>query len=185
MDLTSEVLEADARERQALSARLVWTLRQLPDVTRVRITVQGVPLQVPGAPTVQSRNTWQRFDPNGLTADAVHTVVDGRLGAARPGADPGTRPGGQRRVALSKPAVSPEEDLVAGLSADAGTLYLGRLGGASLPSVLTGTRLGAPSWDALGTVWSVDRETGARPCGRSGRRSAGGRRRAQESPGWT
>ena len=42
---------------QALSARLVWTLRQLPDVTRVRITVQGVPLQVPGAPTVQSRNT--------------------------------------------------------------------------------------------------------------------------------
>jgi hypothetical protein len=160
VDLTSEVLEAGARERQALSAQLVWTLRQLPDVTGVRITVQGVPLQVPGAPTVQTRATWERFDPNGLSANSTaYGVVDGRLTALRepePVQAPG--PAGSGEVVLNRPAISPEEDLVAGLSADAETLFLGRLeGGASLPAVLAGTRLNAPSWDALGTVWTVDR----------------------------
>ncbi len=160
VDLTSEVLEANARERQALSAQLVWTLRQLPDVTGVRITVQGVPLQVPGATTVQTRETWERFDPNGLPSDATaYGVVDGRLTALRqpePIQAPG--PAGSGELVLTRPAVSPEEDLVAGLSADFVTLFLGRLeGGASLPAVLTGTRLNAPSWDALGTAWTVDR----------------------------
>ena len=36
-----------------MSAQLVWTLRQLGGITAVRITVDGVPLRVPGVGDVQ------------------------------------------------------------------------------------------------------------------------------------
>jgi len=47
VDLSAQAATAIDKEAQALSAQVVWTLRQLVDVTAVRITVNGVPLDEP------------------------------------------------------------------------------------------------------------------------------------------
>ena len=59
VDLTEAALSASPKNREALSAQLVWTLSQLGDVQAVRITVGGAPFSVSGAPAVQPIDSWR------------------------------------------------------------------------------------------------------------------------------
>jgi len=66
VDLSAAVLAASDQARGLLSAQLVWTLRALPEITAVRITVNGQPFNVSGAPATQPTTSWASFDPSGV-----------------------------------------------------------------------------------------------------------------------
>jgi hypothetical protein len=160
VDLSENVLAASDIDRQRLSAQLVWTLTELPDVTGVQITVAGSPLQLPDAPLVQDEETWDTFNPNRLPDSAtallvregmVRRVVDGR-------AVPLVGPLGNGEFLVRHPATSADGSTVAALSRD-GTTALRQQPflSAKVETVLRGRRLAAPSIDAIGSLWLVDR----------------------------
>lgn len=71
VNLNASVALANDAARVALSQQIVWTLRQLPEVQFVEISVNGTPLSVPGTASPQSRDAWPEVNPNGLPSDAV------------------------------------------------------------------------------------------------------------------
>ncbi len=160
VDLTPEVLRADDTTRQKLSAQLVWTLRQLPDVTSVQVTVNGQPLPVPGVPSVQPISSWSLVDPDALSTLALAHAVDKR-GILTIGGDTAVSVAAKLKPDLVLPGVSLDSGRVAGLSADRRSLYEARLvDGAAAVRRYTGTALSRPSWDRTGAIWVVDRGIG-------------------------
>ncbi len=163
VDLTSEVLSADDASRVALSAQLVWTLRAVPGVNGVAITVNGQPLTVPGAATVQSTDQWPGVDPDGALPQepTLYAVSGGALVHADGQGDVAPAPGpfGSGKPALTKPAVSTDGSQVAVLSADRRELWLGGAAGTAAPQRLLAAAadLSRPSFDREGGIWVVDR----------------------------
>ncbi len=160
VDLSSSVLGSDLEDRQALAAQLVWTLRQLPDVSAVRITSGGLPL--PGLDPQQARDAWPQFSPDGPPVGEPYLERDGRVlvqVAGKPVPLPGKL--GDGSIPATDPASSPEGDLLAALSPAGDRLFL------TTPSVdapvrtrLVAPRLTAPSWDPFGSVWTTSRTGG-------------------------
>ncbi|MFW6775367.1 hypothetical protein ACOACO_13855 [Nocardioides sp. CPCC 205120] len=54
---------------EAMVAQLAWTLRQLPSVARVRVSVDGVPLRVPDGEDSFAVGAGERFGPGAVGAD--------------------------------------------------------------------------------------------------------------------
>lgn len=86
VDLTAPAAAADGPARQALSAQLVSTLRQVPDVTGLRLLVEGEPFDVPEGESPQPMDGWPQFDPRGervhgpglvVAADGVRPLLAG------------------------------------------------------------------------------------------------------------
>jgi hypothetical protein len=71
VNLNASVALANDAARVALSQQIVWTLRQLPEVAFVEISVNGTPLSVLGTGSPQSRDAWPEVNPNGLPGDAI------------------------------------------------------------------------------------------------------------------
>ncbi len=156
VDLDSRVLDASAADREALSAQLVWTLRQLPEVSAVRVSSSGVPL--PGVAVEQRRDSWPAYSPDGVVAGDGYLSRGGRLLQLVAG-ELRQVPGklGDGSVPAVDPGASPEGDQLAALSPSHRTLYLTTPDpDAPVRARLTGTRLTAPSWDPFGTVWVAD-----------------------------
>ena len=169
--LDPRVLAADDRTRSALSAQLVWTLTELPDVTGVRISVGGQPLPVPGQGTLQTRESWAAYDPDALPTAAVAYVVDDarvkRIVADA--AEPVPGAAGTGNPALGSVAVSLDSAEVAAVSAGGSRLYTGALStGRPLAVRATGSDLSAPSYDRDQRLWWVDRGAGVRVLRRGG-----------------
>ena len=162
VQLSADVLSAGPEARRQLSAQLVWTLRQLPEVTGVRIRAGDSALAVPGADEVQSRDAWPSFDPDGLPADATaYAVVDGALvSGVGDSAEPVPGPLGNGSLTPSSVAVSLDGSAAATLSGQ--DLLVGKWESFTAEPVLSGTDLTRPTWDPFDTVWVVDR-TGAGP----------------------
>ncbi len=167
VDLTVSASDVPERQRDLISAALVWTLGQVASVRGLRLTLDGVPVVVGGASAtgVQSMTSWRRFDPTVTAPDRTVYALSGRKVVAVGDADP--RPvagplgtgalGGLRSVAVdlgrdAAAAVTADGRrlLVAGLSDSAGAAQV----------LLTGTDLGPPSYDRLGRVWVVDSRAG-------------------------
>jgi Lipoprotein LpqB beta-propeller domain/Sporulation and spore germination len=156
VDLSDTVLDASLNDLQLLSAQLVWTLRQLPGVSAVRITAGGVPL--PGVDAEQPADGWAQFSPDGPAVGDALVVRDGRLVRLAAGeivAVPGKL--GDGSIPAADPAISPEGDQIAALSPELDTLYLTAPNADSVQTALTGTQLTPPSWDPFGAVWTVSR----------------------------
>jgi hypothetical protein len=174
VDLTGPAREAEGQQRALLSAQLVWTLRALPDVRAVRITVNNEEYAVPGVPEQQSRDAWQAMAPDVIGPDSpLYAIADGRLVILpRPAGHKAVTPmplrgeAGSGRLRIVDPAISitggsTSGGDVAGLSADRRVLSRGSL----MPDeafirVLEGVDLSEPSWDAGGGLWIVDRTPG-------------------------
>ncbi len=161
VDLTAAVLGADDRTRQALSAQLVWTLRQLPDVAAVDISVGGQPLPVPGVGSPQPQDAWPTVDPGGLLPPVLAYAVDAR---GRPVAlDPdGTRvlaaAAALPEQSFAAVSVAPDQTTFAVLGADARSLWTGGIGpGSTMDKRVEAAELSRPNFDRYGQVWYVDR----------------------------
>jgi hypothetical protein len=158
VDLTSVVRAADDETRKALSAQLVWTLRQIPDVTAVEITSGGQPLLVPGVGSPQPQDSWPAVDPDGLDPSASGYVV--QAGAVRRLLPEGPREvagqAGSGRPPLADIAVSYDGFRVAGVDPE-GTLWVGQMTtDAQLRQVLTGSDPVAPAFTRDGALWVVE-----------------------------
>lgn len=126
VDLDPQVRFADAETRQAFSAQLVWSLRQVPGVRFLNLNAGGQTLDVPGAPNPQPIDSWSAFDPNAMPwGTTAYGVLGGRvidLDRTPPLPIPGGA--GLASPPLSGIAVSLRGDLIAGLDADA-RLWIG------------------------------------------------------------
>jgi len=161
VDLSSQALAAPAEQRRALSAQLVWALRQVPRVTGLRITVRGEPYDVPDAARIQPLDAWPAFDPDGLAegGESAYFVRRGRLLELPPASPPRRVPGigGGGESAIAAPAVSLDGTHVAALTEARDAVLLGDVAGGSLEVVRTGATFTAPSWDRTGACWVVER----------------------------
>ena len=160
VNLTAPAATAVGREAAAMSAQFVWTLRQLSGVSAIRLSVEDVPVRVPGVGAVQTPDVWPSFDPDGEAANAdAFFEAGGRLQELKNDRAVAVQgPAGNGRVALSRPAVSFDETMVAGLDPSGRRLIVGQLGAdGHLVTAVDGRSLTPPSWDRFGAVWAVDR----------------------------
>ncbi len=158
VDLSQEVLALNPTQRAQLSAQVVWTLSGVPTVTRVRVLVDGNPLNAQAA-AGQSRDDWPTYDPAALAAGAqgfyrlgsrIVTVSGGRL--------PG--PVGATPSTLTDVALSPDLAFVGGLrrSGTRTVAYAGSVGTEPRQVYVADYPLTAPSWDTsqTGEMWTVE-----------------------------
>jgi hypothetical protein len=158
--LSAEVLDADDEQRQKLSAQLVWTLRQVPSVTGVRITVNGQPLQVPGVALTQPVDSWSILAPSAFP-EAARAYAVGSKGLVALATDGRAGQPLALRPSITSPAVSLDSTLVAGITENRRELVVGELApGATAVRRWSGSDLSRPTWDRTGAVWVVDRGTG-------------------------
>jgi Lipoprotein LpqB beta-propeller domain/Sporulation and spore germination len=150
VDLAGSVQQVSAGQLERLSAQIVWTLRQLPSVTAVRLLVNGSPLSVPGIQRVQPIDSWARFDPDAPPAarGALGSDVGHIVGIAAP--VPASLSNGGR---LSAPAVSADGSMVAALASHGSRTVL-RVGPPTgvLTSRLSASVISAPAFDPQGDV---------------------------------
>lgn len=165
--LSDEVLDLDDEELALVFAQLSWTLAQVPGVERLRVTVDGSPLDLPGEGEDSAVSDWSEFNPAvawasqslfGIREGRVVTLVGGEerrisgpfgsldleistIGVDLPGEQVAatTRAGTVLVSPRSRlPGTEPE-------AADARTVYAG------------GSDLLRPAWDLYGQLWVLDR----------------------------
>jgi hypothetical protein len=168
VDLSAPAGATAAIDRQALSAQLVWTLRQVPRSAPCDCSSRASrsPSRAPRS-TSGVRDSWPQFDPVVLSPDAVPYVVrSGRLGALRgqqfqPVGGRPTRAANVRDVAVSIDAAT-----VAWLAGDA--VLTAPVDGTSAAVVQhTASGLHGMSWDRRGVLWVCQRKTNVVLGGRS------------------
>ena len=146
-----------------MSAQLMWTLRQLPEVTRMRLEIDGETVSPPGVNATQQPHDWRNNDADVMTPDRYQPVYlrdeDGQLQELTIGnrIEPIGRTGAFR---LYRPAASLDNRSVAGLNRSHDAVLAGDIGGAAPRQVLAAPdRRGSfikPSWDRLGALWMVE-----------------------------
>jgi hypothetical protein len=141
-------ISADALRR--LSAQIVWTLKELPDVTAVQLLVDGDPLIVPGFPRLLTTATWPSYDPD--TRPGPSGVLYVHRGRVRSVGEP--VPAALARLSgVRSPAIGAEGTAVAVLRQRGRELQL-LMGPSSgeLRVRLTAPTITAPSFDRAGDV---------------------------------
>ena len=166
--LDAAALRGDSEARAGMSAQIVWTLRQLRDISRIRILAAGDDLVSSGVPREQPRSAWASFDPDVLgSAVSLYAVRDGRVGRLS-GSTFTPVAGGAGAVrtnpdrALRRPAVSLDGTRIAVTNAKSTELSIGRLvADAPLEAVPLPREaiVSPPSWDSSGDLWFIDRST--------------------------
>ena len=165
--LSDEVLDLDDEDLARVLGQLGWTLRQVPGVETMRITVDGSPLDVPGEGVDLDVQGWPEFDPSvNWASGELFGIRDGRVvtlaGNEERRAEGlfGTENYGLRSIAVDLPA-----EQVAGVTGDGDRVLVtprSRETGRTQASrgadvVYSGAAdLLAPSWDIYGQVWLVD-----------------------------
>jgi hypothetical protein len=119
VDLGPALAGVSLKDRERLSAQLVWTLRGAGSAfVDLRLVADGLPVDVPGVETgePQPRDAWADYDPDGLDDRGTAYYLDGRTvrtldGQALPAT---TTPG--RDVPADLAAVSPRTNQLAVLT---------------------------------------------------------------------
>ena len=153
VNLGPAVRLANAEDLKALSAQSVWTLRQVTDISAVRIESDASALPVPDVPARQPMTSWQGYDPAASPSTAAllytvnhHVQVVGTLAA-----DVRTV-GGEATSAVLSPDGTQMAVVRAGRSGL--TLLVGSING-PLHASLTATSMTAPTFTATGDVMTV------------------------------
>jgi hypothetical protein len=162
VDLSLPLVPLSSIDRKAMSAQIIWTLKQLAEVAAVRITLGRVPLIVPGAGEAQSRFAYSSFSPDVLTGEIHPYVVDDRglFGISNLVTKPTltqVKSNASGNIAqFSAPAISLDGRSMAGITL-AGSLVSGPLAGPFDLRVAGNPNANwvAPSWDSDGNLWAV------------------------------
>jgi hypothetical protein len=168
--LSDEVLDVDDEQLNLIFAQIGWTLGQISGVERIRVTVDGTPVDLAGTSGDLGVDGWSEFDPAVAWAStALFGTRDRRVVAVtgdeerRVGGPLGALPLGLRSIGVDLPAQH-----VAGVSADGAEVLESAmnasLAGATPRTVYTGgTDVLRPVYDLYGQLWVLDRTSaGAR-----------------------
>lgn len=136
-----------------LSAQLVWTLRQAPGVTAVRI-VGGATTLTNGGNAEQPVSSWKAYGPSIVRGRAYALKDDKIVQIDRDEVKPISGTWGKDALGATSIAVS--SDGVAGVLAGRSQVRITSRKGASART-FDGTQLITPRWDDDGNVWLVDR----------------------------
>jgi len=177
-------LSMSAVEVTRVVTELSRTLRQVPGIDRLRLTVDGSPLTLADGQTDASVNSGSALDPVIATSHDVIGIIGRRVvrdadGTIGPIGGPLGAPG----FALRSVALDVERHRVAAVAGNGRRLYLaadrGPISPTKVQSPVTGTNLVRPAFDRFGGLWTVDR-TGS---GAVVHLVAGGRDRVVQVPG--
>ncbi|CAB4928514.1 MAG: hypothetical protein F2842_00485 [Actinobacteria bacterium] len=159
ISLDPRVLTTDQSTRAAMSAQIVWTLRQVPEVTGVSITAGGVSLAVPGQPSVQSRDSWPAYDPNAMTPNTAPLALSARgvVQVEAAYSAPVAGAAGRSDQPLSTLAVALDEQRVAGFDKERVTLLEAPLiDGGAFRVRAQGAGMASASFGPDGALWWVE-----------------------------
>jgi hypothetical protein len=158
--LSREVLRASPAELSRAVDQLAWTLRQVPGIERVRLTVAGAPVPLPRGRTDTPVTTGQDFDAAGTGAAFFWGLRGGRV--VDLGADPVTVGGplGKAGYAMRSIAVSESPRRIAAVSSSGRSVFVAPTEGSQAKPdrvVSDATALLRPQFDMFGALWLVDR----------------------------
>jgi len=162
VELSPSAQLASDQIRRAMAQQLVWTLRQLPDVSAIAISSGGQPLRVPGAPDPEPRDAWPAVDPAGMFPGATGYVSQaGRIERlVAEGARPVPGEAGNSELTLVDIAVSRNGRQIAGTDIDgqvwSTTMQVGQVW-QQVPDVRSASGV---AFDRSGSFWFVDPERG-------------------------
>jgi hypothetical protein len=155
-----------AEARYGMSAQLVWTLRQLPEVEELVLLIDGEEVDAPGGgEDLLTAGGWDAVNPSGAAGDlSAYFVRDSQVWSLDPGRQDSrpqeTRVEGAPGVGdtpLEAHAVSLDEERVAGIRAGGGEVVVARAeDGSAYTAVLSGGDYAALSWDAYGNLWVAE-----------------------------
>ena len=168
--LSEEILGLPPTRMSRVVAQLAWTLRQVPGLTRIRITSGDAPVSLPDGRRDFGVQEGDAFAPTVRDAsDRLFGVDKGRIVAYRRGSTvPAPGPFGRPGYALRSVAVSVAESRIAEVGGDGGTVFAWAQGG-SVRRIYEGTDVLRPTYDMFDGLWLVDRTAlGARVLHHSG-----------------
>jgi hypothetical protein len=146
-------------------AQLAWTLRQVPGLTRLRMTVGGAPVPLPDGRRDFSVQEGDAFSPTIQGADDhLYGLRKGRVVTDRDGteqvvAGPFGRPG----FSLRSIGVRLDGKALAAVASDRRTVFVGPITGTAgkrasrVARAYDGTDVLRPVYDMFGDLWLVDR----------------------------
>lgn len=161
--LSPTVLGLSAEGRQLFAAQLTWTLRQLPEVQSISVTVDGSRLEVPGVSVngVFGVDEFAGYDPAfatqlalfALSPDGLVTVTDGDATLL-----PGPIAAAAKRARYA--AVDSSASLAAVVDRNGRVLVGGTAASAEAPTpwFKGGKHLLRPSWDVHDVLWLINRD---------------------------
>jgi hypothetical protein len=159
VNLSPSLRQATTRQLEQLSAAVVWTLRQVPDITAVRLLIDGSSVSLPQVGVTQPITAWPAYDPSGVVSGAPLFIAGGKVRGLN-----GTAPNIDAGSVVTAVAESTTADVIAVVrKRRAGVaLATGPIGGA-LVDRYTARAMTAPTVDADGNVLTVaTTETGRR-----------------------
>ncbi len=180
--LSREVLQASPSELSRVVDQLAWTLRQVPGIERLRITVAGTPVPLPGGGIDVPVTSGPQLDAAGPGGAELWVLRGGRVvDLDTPDRDPVAGALGKPGYALRTFAVDDTDRVVAGVTTNGRTVFAAATDGEAARRVASGSDFLRPSYDMFGGLWLVDRTAqGARVL-----YSSGNQMREIEIPGVT
>lgn len=159
--LSPTVLELSPEGRRLLAAQLTWTLRQLPEVQAISLTVDGSRLDVPGVSVngVFSVDEFTGYDPSFATQLALFALSPGGLVTVTEEEAtvlPGPIAATAKRARYA--AVDPSASLAAVVDRKGRVLVGGTAASAPGPTAWFkgGASLLRPSWDVHEVLWLIN-----------------------------
>jgi hypothetical protein len=164
VQLNSAARQANDEARVQMSAQLDYTLKQFPEITKVRIKAGGQDLGVTGVGVEQAVTLWPLFDPDYLTTNEPSAYFShaGAIGTfGKNTFNPVRGSGGRGVPPLQTPAVSLDLQRLAAVGNRGRTVYVGPMAvNATMRPRISGKDLSQPSWDRGQNLWVVNRATG-------------------------
>ena len=163
--LSREVLRLSRAELGRAVDQLAWTLRQVPGIESVRVTVAGSPVPLPNGRIDARVTSGQEYDAAGTGAAFFWGLRGGRIVDLGTDPSPITGPLGKPGFSLRSFAVSESPRRIAAVSTSGSTVFvapadLSTTGGRTLRVLTDGTDVLRPQYDMFGDLWLVDRTSG-------------------------
>jgi len=155
VDLDQRVLLTSDETRRAISAQIVWTLRQMATVAAVDIRSSGQPLSVAGVANPQPSDTWMSYNPDAAPYPPIPFAVSGGRAIKISDASTELVAGGSGfgTPSLSGIAVSAGGSQIAGVD-EVGNLWSGAIAVDSPIIQMTDTPgMSRPQFDNAGNIW--------------------------------
>lgn len=164
VDLVGDAPRLTAEEAELMLAQLAWTLREVPGIVALRVSIGGEDVPLPGGASQYPIDGGGAFDPAGDQATTLFGLSRGRLVWGQAGDLAfASGPFGDADQRLDAVAVRPDAEVAAVVDADGHRVRIGPVGETDdepVRTVLAGGTYARPTWDVAGRLWVLDRRPG-------------------------